>query len=312
VIDSHTAGEPTRVITGGVPEPKGQTMLEKRESFRNDYDWLRTASVCEPRGHDAIVGAMLCEPCNKDCATGVIFFNNVGCLNGCIHGTMGVAVTLLHEGRIRPGHHNFDTPVGVVGVEVSKSGTVTVENVRSFRYRTLFPVELPGTGQVRGDIAWGGNWFFLADGPRSLPIIPENIDALTEYSWAIRKALKEQNITGMDGAEIDHIELFGPPSDPSQSDSRNFVLCPGKAYDRSPCGTGTSAKLACLAADEKLKEGQTWRQAGILNTVFEGSYKAAHAGGIIPTLTGSAHITARAELIIQPDSPFAFGIPATF
>jgi len=310
VVDSHTGGEPTRVVVSGAPEPSGTTMAEKRESFARDLDWLRSATVNEPRGHEAMVGALLCEPVEKDCVVGVIFFNNVGVLNGCLHGTMGVTVTLAHLGKIGLGEHRIDTPTGVVGVTVAESGRVTVGNVRSFRFRSDIEVEVPGFGLVTGDVAWGGNWFFLANPPQGMAVEAANIESLTQFSWKLREQLAAGGTTGEDGAEIDHIELFGPPSDPDFADSRNFVLCPGKAYDRSPCGTGTSAKLACLHASGALGEGERWRQAGILDTVFEGVVEAAPEGGVFPTVTGSAHITAEAELLIDPDAPFAFGIPS--
>lgn len=310
VIDSHTGGEPTRVVIGGVPEPAGATMAEKRAAFQREFDWLRSAAVCEPRGHEAMVGAMLTEATSDDCVAGVIFFNNVGCLNGCIHGTIGVAVTLLHMGKIGAGDHRLDTPVGEVTVRVSGDGSVTVRNVPSYRKDAAVEIEVPGFGTVTGDIAWGGNWFFLADAPVGVPLDLHHLEELTDYAWAIRQALPGQGITGADGAEIDHVELFGPPADPAVADSKNFVLCPGKAYDRSPCGTGTSAKLACLHARGLLHPGQIWRQAGILDTVFEGLVEPLEDGRVIPTVTGSASITAEAELIIDPSAPFAFGIPS--
>ncbi len=309
VIDSHTAGEPTRVIVAGVDELAGATMAEKRECFSRDWDWLRSACVCEPRGHDAMVGALLCEPVAPDCVTGVIFFNNVGVLNGCLHATMGVAVTLMHLGRLGAGTHRFDTPTGVVSVTAGESGEVTVENVRSHRFREDVAVEVPGIGEVRGDVAWGGNWFFLTKVPDGMALENSNIDALTDYSWRVRKALAAGGVCGADGGEVDHVELFGPPADPASADCKNFVLCPGKAYDRSPCGTGTSAKLACLHADGELDEGQEWRQAGILDTVFTGTVKPAAAGGVHPVVSGSAFVTAEAVLLIDPAAPFAFGIP---
>lgn len=313
-VDSHTAGEPTRLLVGGTPEPPGGTMAKKRVAFARELDWIRTASVCEPRGHEALVGALLCEPCAVDCAAGVIFFNNVGVLHGCLHGTMGVAATLLHLGRIQPGIHRIDTPTGVVTVTLAEDGaTVTVGNVRSYRSASGVEVSVPGFGIVRGDIAWGGNWFFLTDAPSSLSVDIGRIELLTDFAWRTRLALTEAGVTGDDGGEIDHVEIFGPPSDPMFADSKNFVLCPGKAYDRSPCGTGTSAKLACLAASGKLVPGQTWRQAGILDSVFSGTVETAptaEGGGVFPRVTGSAYVTGSGELIVDPADPFAHGIPS--
>lgn len=314
VVDSHTGGEPTRVIVGGAPDPEGATMAERRASFARDLDWLRTATVCEPRGHEAMVGALLCEPGAEDCVAGVIFFNNVGVLNGCLHGTMGLAVTLRHLGRIGPGSHRIDTPTGVVTVTVAEEGgEVTVANVRSYRAAAGVEVEVPGYGRVRGDVAWGGNWFFLAEAPDGLPVHFRRIGELTDFAWAVRGALEAAGVTGNGGGEIDHVEVFGPPGDPAEADSRNFVLCPGREYDRSPCGTGTSAKLACLAADGKLAPGEEWRQAGILDSVFTGTIEPAPGAedGVIPSVTGSAYVTGEAELLIAPGDPFALGIPSS-
>jgi len=310
VIDSHTGGEPTRVVLAGGPELPGRTMAEKRDQLRARADWVRTATVLEPRGHDAVVGAMLFEPADPDCVAGVVFFNNHNYLNGCLHGTMGVAVTLAHLGKIGSGEHRLETPVGTISFTYQSGGKVTVKNVRSYRLREQVPLNVEGYGSITGDVAWGGNWFFLAEAPAGLEVTGKNLQALTDFSRAIKRALTAQQITGGDGAEIDHIEVFGPPSPESGADSRNFVLCPGNAYDRSPCGTGTSAKLACLHAEGRLAPGEVWKQAGILDTIFEGSIEPSSESGVIPIVTGTAHITAEADLLIHPNEPFAFGIPS--
>lgn len=308
-VDSHTAGEPTRVVIAGGPELGDGNLQDRLQRFAAEHDAFRSAVVNEPRGSDVLVGALLVEPTDKRCATGVIYFNNVGYLGMCGHGTIGVVTTLAHLGRIEPGDHLIETPVGTVCATLRRDGKVTVENVMSYRYREAVAVEVPGYGRVRGDIAWGGNWFYLLDQP-PVELKLENRDALTEYSWAIRKALTENGIAGENGAEIDHIEISGPAAT-AHADSRNFVLCPGKAYDRSPCGTGTSAKLACLAVEGKLAPGQVWRQEGILGTVFEGSYRleGGNERNIIPSITGSAFITGESRLILDPNDPFCTGIP---
>jgi 4-hydroxyproline epimerase len=306
VIDSHTAGEPTRVVISGGPRLGGGTVADRLQRFAARHDNFRSAVVNEPRGSDVMVGALLLKPSQPACATGVIFFNNVGYLGMCGHGTIGVIATLAHLHRIAPGEHRIETPVGVVRATLHGEGRVTVENVVSFRHRKGVAVEVPGFGPVIGDVAWGGNWFFLVE---RTPVDLTNRDALTEYAWAIRCALRDQKITGAGGEEIDHIELF--VSAPGrEADSRNFVLCPGKAYDRSPCGTGTSAKLACLAADGKLAPGQLWRQEGILGTRFEASYRLRNGASseVIPSITGSAFITAESKLLLQPGDPFPAGI----
>ena len=309
VIDSHTEGEPTRVVIEGGPDLGCGSVAEKARRLREEHDWLRSSVCNEPRGHDAMVGALLVEPHEPDCCCGVIFFNNVSTLNMCIHGTIGLAVTLAHLGRIGVGEYRIDTPVGVVVARIHDDGSVTVANVPSYRLATGVAVEVPGWGTVRGDISWGGNWFFLVEdqGPA---VAFANLESLTTFTCAVREALVAQGITGADGMEIDHIESFGPPTDPALSDSRNFVLCPGKAYDRSPCGTGTSAKLACLHADGKLAPGAKWRQAGILDTVFEGSVEELPDGKIIPRVSGRAWVNGESTYLFNPADPFRHGIPS--
>ncbi len=302
-IDSHTGGEPTRVIIDGFPDLGGGSMAERLEVFRRDHDHLRTAVVCEPRGHDAIVGALLCEPVDASSAAGVIYFNNVGYLGMCGHGTIGLVKTLEYMGRISAGTHTIETPVGKVDAELNADGSVTITNVPSYRHAKDVTVDVPAYGLVTGDIAYGGNWFFLI-GEHSLNIELANREALTDFTVAVRNALIANKITGKDGAEIDHVELFSPTPN---ADSRNFVLCPGLEYDRSPCGTGTSAKLACLVADGKLKEGETWRQESLIGSWFEGKVRI-DGGQIIPIIRGTAHVTAEIEMIFDDDDPYRFGI----
>ncbi len=307
VIDSHTAGEPTRCVIAGGPDLGAGSVAERLERMRNEHDVYRRAILCEPRGSDVLVGALLVEPVNPAAATGVIFFNNAGYLGMCGHGTIGVAATLAYLGRIGAGQHHFETPVGDVCVSLAENGEVTITNVDAYRYRSQVEVEVAGHGTVRGDVAWGGNWFFLVyEQGHTLSL--DRVEELTEFTWKTRQALKANGITGASGAEIDHIELYSAPHD-AKNNSRNFVLCPGKAYDRSPCGTGTSAKMACLAADGKLKPGQAWRQEGILGSVFKGSI-LREGDRIIPQITGSAYVTAECTLIFDENDPFRFGIPA--
>jgi 4-hydroxyproline epimerase len=305
VIDSHTGGEPTRVVVGGGPDLGTGSMAERLAIFRDRHDRFRSAAVNEPRGSDVMVGALLCPPVDPACLTGVIFFNNVGYLGMCGHGTIGVGATLVHLGRIGPGRHQLETPVGVVTITVEAANRVAIDNVPSYRKATGVAVDVPGLRRYVGDIAWGGNWFFLVQ-EHGETLSLANVERLTDVTWRIRRALTAQKITGDGGAEIDHIELFGPPTVPG-ADSKNFVLCPGKAYDRSPCGTGTSAKLACLAADGKLGPGQVWRQESIIGSLFEGEIPIAD-GQARPRIRGSAFVNAEATLIIHPDDPFAYGI----
>ena len=307
VVDSHTGGEPTRIIIRGGPNLNSGSMPKRLEAFRNEYDHLRRAAVNEPRGSEVVVGALLCEPIDPANTAGVLFFNNVGYLGMCVHGTIGLIVTLAYLGKIGVGEHRIETPVGLVTTTLHESGDVTVVNVPSYRSQANVEVQVPGYGTVHGDVAWGGNWFFLVNN-HEMEISHQNIDQLTEFTWAIRQALQQNNIYGSDGGEIDHIELYGPASIPG-AQSKNFVLCPGKAYDRSPCGTGTSAKLACLYADGKLKPGEIWRQESIVGSIFEGSVRV-QSGKILPAIKGSAYVTAEADLLLDPRDPFRSGINA--
>ena len=306
VVDSHTGGEPTRVVISGGPDLGDDLLADRRRRFGERFDAFRSGVVNEPRGSDVLVGALLCPPVDPTCAAGVIFFNNAGLLHMCGHGMIGVAVTLAHLGRIAPGTHRIETPVGVVGVELETPNRVTIENVPSYRHRAGVELDVPGVGRVVGDVAWGGNWFFLAHLPGER-IALDNVERLTDVTWKIRQTLTDQGIAGADGGEIDHIELFGPPSR-SDADVKNFVLCPGKAYDRSPCGTGTSAKLACLAADGKLAEGAVWRQESLIGSLFEGRYRRVEDRTIVPRITGTAWVTAEATLLFAEDDPYVSGI----
>ena len=303
VVDSHTGGEPTRVIVSGGPDLGTGPLAERRERFRRDFDRFRSAVVNEPRGSDVLVGALLVPPEDPACAAGVIFFNNVGYIGMCGHGTIGVVATLAHLGRMGAGTHRIDTPVGIVTAQLSPGGEVAVTNVPSWRKAKAVTIDVPGIGAVTGDVAWGGNWFFLvADHGQELAL--SNTEALTDYCWRVRTALNAQG-----HPDVDHVELFGPAGAPT-ANARNFVLCPGKAYDRSPCGTGTSAKLACLAADGKVKEGDAWVQESILGSVFTGRFRWLDraASKIEPVIVGRAFVNAESTLLLDDRDPFAHGI----
>ncbi len=300
VIDSHTGGEPTRTVIAGGPDLAGGSVADQLKVFREKHDAFRSAVVNEPRGSDVLVGALLVPPADRSCITGVIFFNNVGPLAMCGHGTIGIVATLAYRGLITPGEHRIETCVGVVTATLHTDGRVSVANVPAFRKAKAVIVDVPGIGKITGDVAWGGNWFFLvSDHGQTLSI--SNVEQLTDFTWKIRHAV---NASGY--PEVDHVELFGPPTVPG-AHSRNFVLCPGKAYDRCPCGTGTSAKLACLAADGKLAEGQEWIQEGILGTTFTGIYRR-EGEQIRPTITGRAWVNAESNLLLDDTDPFMAGI----
>lgn len=300
VIDSHTGGEPTRVVIEGGPDLGAGPVSARIKTFREQHDRFRSAVVNEPRGSDVLVGALLVDPSDDSCAAGVIFFNNVGCLGMCGHGTIGLMVTLAHLGRIGPGAHRLETSVGIVTATLHPDGSVSVTNVPSHRKAKAVCLEVPGIGRVTGDVAWGGNWFFLVE-HHGQQIHLANVGQLTDYAWRVRQAANAQGFP-----EVDHVELFGPARSPA-AHSRNFVLCPGKAWDRSPCGTGTSAKLACLAADGKLREGETWVQESLLGSTFTARYQC-DGDAIIPTVTGTAFITAGSTLMLDDRDPFCWGI----
>ncbi len=313
VVDSHTGGEPTRIIIAGGPDLGSGSIADRLIVFQERFDNFRSAVVNEPRGSDVIVGGILCQPTDPKFTTGVIFFNNAGFLGMCGHGAIGLMATLKHLERIENGVHLIETPVGPVSANVKGDNEVSIVNVHSYRAAKDVTVEVPNYGTVVGDVAWGGNWFFLVKQapevftPELLNV--DNAKYLTDVTLRIREALDQIDVPGTNGP-IDHVELFGPPSD-AKNQSRNFVLCPGGAYDRSPCGTGTSAKLACLAADGVLAPGESWRQESILGSLFTGSYEPhAERDGIIPTITGSAYICSESTLILDPNDPLCMGIRA--
>ncbi len=330
-IDSHTCGEPTRTIVSGGPVLGSGTLLQRQHRFAKDFDHYRSAVINEPRGNDVLVGALLCKPSSPECAAGVIFFNNLGYLGMCGRGVIGVAVTLAYLGRIGSGYHQLETPVGVVGFELDEDlHRVTFESVASYRYRANVAIDVPGFGEVVGDIAWGGNWFFLVRSDAS-KIRPQHLDDLLTFSKAIRKTLEDQQIHGYGGQRVDHVQLH---CDSGAGGGRNFVLGPGGQWDRSPCSTGTNAKVACLAAEGKLDPGKRWHQESIIGTRFESRYRvpgleevkqlgllgiapsqslgdtvAATSAVIIPSIAGEASVTAESQLMLDPDDAFRYGIP---
>ncbi|WDQ15792.1 proline racemase family protein [Rhodopirellula sp. P2] len=303
VLDSHTGGEPTRMVIGLEDTLVGPTMADRRLHLRQKFATLGAPIVNEPRGNDIIVGAWICQPIDPSCFAGVVFFNNVGVLQMCGHATIGVVATLAWQGKLTPGIHRMETPVGIIEVELHADGkTVSFENVPSKCYQAAARVEVPGSTSlanrfVTGDIAYGGNWFYLVD-DHGLDLELSNVDQLMAATLSIKAALRDQGVTGEDGAEIDHVELVGPSD---HADAKNFVLCPGNAYDRSPCGTGTSAKVACLAAAGKLEVGQTFRQESITGSCFDASYRSDESGNVIARLTGSAAVIAETTLLFERD-----------
>jgi 4-hydroxyproline epimerase len=314
-LDSHTGGEPTRLIPS-LPFDLGTgSVAEKLSTLKKNHDDLRRTVLLEPRGSDVLVGAYLVPPADPTCQFGVVYFNNVGYLGMCGHGTIGLIASLAYLGKVQPGVIRVETPVGVVEVTLHRGSSseayrdpthypnkVSVKNIPAYRHLTHVPVTVDGK-TIHGDVAWGGNWFFLCH-DHGLEVNMQNLEALTEFSWRVREQLTANGITGTNSAEIDHVELFAATS---EADSKSFVLCPGKAYDRSPCGTGTSAKLACLYADGKLKAGQTWKQQSVVGSIFEGSVQL-NGDRIIPTITGEAWVMSEGTILVDDRDPFGKGI----
>jgi 4-hydroxyproline epimerase len=303
VVDSHTEGEPTRVLVGGGPVLDG-TPDKKRTQLEQDHDWIRRACCREPRGHEAIVGAWIGPPNVPDCHLDVVFFNNVGYLGMCGHGTIGVVETLRHLGQLPGPEVRLNTPVGVVEAQAHDDGSVSFQNVVSFRQTKDVVVVVPGWGPVRGDVAFGGNGFFLVQ-ETVTGLDTGSTEAMLTFTRAVLTACREAGMGGP-GWKVDHIEVALPALRPD-ADARNFVLCPGGEYDRSPCGTGTSAKLACLAADGRLAPGQEFKMEGWCGGLFVGHYRSVE-GGIAPTVRGRAWVTAETELLMLADDPFRFGL----
>lgn len=303
VLDSHTGGEPTRLVLEGFPDLGNGSMAERLEILRDQFDHYREAVILEPRGNDVLVGALLCPPRNPQATAGVIFFNNKGYLGMCGHGTIGLMASLRHLKRIEAGEHLIETPVGDITTTVHEDGSISLKNVPAYRYQKAVTVNVPSIGEVTGDIAWGGNWFFLVD-KHFVDIKLENVKILSDITIKIMEALEAQGITGANGQMIDHIELF---EDSPTANSRSFVMCPGGAYDRSPCGTGTSAKVACLVADGKLQEGEIWIQESVIGSQFQASFER-DGDKVTPIIRGTAYISGDNTLILDPNDPFCYGI----
>jgi proline racemase len=324
-VDSHTAAEPTRVITGGLPTIRGATMAEKRDQLRQEHDSIRKSLVLEPRGHDAIVLAFLLPPTRDDADLGVVFANDAGYLGMCGHGSIGLVTTAVAMGlvpAVEPVTEiALDTPVGLircrVAVEAGRPKSVTITNVPSFLYRQRVIVDVHGFGKVAADVAYGGNWFAFVEADQlGLVVEKSHLPVLMQAATAIREALVREGVRGIHpetGEEetVDHIKLF-EALDGEHLGARSLTLCPGTAYDRSPCGTGTSAKLAVLHAKGELKQGEVFDSESVLGTKFMarivGETTVGKYPAIVPEITGSAWITSFATFVIDPDDPCRLGI----
>ena len=324
-VDSHTAGEPTRIVTGGLPPLAGASMAEKRTILQRDHDGLRRALVLEPRGHDAIVLAYLLPPCTPGAHLGVVFANDAGYLGMCGHGAIGVATVAVAMGMVAAVEPVtevvLDTPAGVVPCRVAVAGgkvkSVTITNVPSFLFAQRVVVPVHGFGKVAADIAYGDNWFAFVEADQlGLMVEKTHLPVLMQAATAVREALVREGVRGRhperSGDEIvDHVKLFAPLAG-DEPGARALTLCPGAAYDRSPCGTGTSAKLAVLHAKGELEIGAWFRSQSVLATEFRARVVRETRVGphpaIVPEVTGSAWITGFPTFVLDPEDPCRFGI----
>jgi proline racemase len=324
-VDSHTAGEPTRIVTGGLPPVAGATMAEKRAALRIRHDALRRALVHEPRGHDAIVVAYLVPPCHPDAHAGVVFCNDVGYLGMCGHGAIGVATVLVGMGMVPAQEPEtrvvLDTPAGLVPCRVAVSNgrarAVTITNVPSFQFRQRAIAAVPGFGKVAADIAWGGNWFaFVEAAQLGLHVDKAHLPQLLPAAIAVREALAANGVRGVhpeSGEEqlVDHVKLFDALEGPTPG-ARAMTLCPGTAYDRSPCGTGTSAKLAVLHSKGELGVGEWFTSESVIGTRFRARIAATTQVGqfaaIVPEIEGAAYVTGLQTFVLDPEDPCVHGL----
>jgi proline racemase len=328
-VDSHTAGEPTRIVTGGLPRIGGRTMAEKRAALQRDFDHLRRGLVLEPRGHDAIVLAYLLPPCDERADIGVVFANDAGYLGMCGHGAIGVATVAVAMGMVSTSEPEtqvtLDTPVGLVPCRVriadGRPASVVIRNVPSFLYRQRVMCDLPHHGKIAVDIAYGGNWFAFVEADQlGLEVERENLDQLMAAAMEVRECLIADDVACIHpdtGARefVDHVKIFADlPADEGGglSGARALTLCPGRAYDRSPCGTGTSAKLAVLHAKGELATGEEFVSESVLQTRFLGRVaeetRVGDFAAVVPEVEGSAWITGLQNFVFDPDDPCAFGL----
>ncbi len=321
-IDAHTCGNPVRVVTGGGPFLDGKNMSEKRQHFLAEYDWIRTGLMFEPRGHDMMSGSILYPPSDPANDVGILFIETSGCLPMCGHGTIGTVTVAIEHGLVRPrtdGELRLETPAGIVVAHYAMSGakvtSVRLVNIASFLHSTDLEVECPELGTLKVDVAYGGNFYAIVDPqPNFADMADFSAGDLVRLSPALRQRLNErytfvhpedETIRG-----LSHIEWTGRPRHP-EADARNAVFYGDKAIDRSPCGTGTSARMAQWAARGKLKVGDTFVHESIIGSLFRGRVEdEARVGrhpAIIPSIEGWARVTGFNTIFIDDDDPYAHG-----
>jgi len=323
-IDTHTMGEPTRIITEGLPFIPGNNMMDKKNYLVEHFDYIRTMTMHEPRGHGDMFGAILMEPTKKEADIGVIFMDSGGYLNMCGHGSIGVSTILVDEGYVKVEEPitniTLDTPAGLVRakveVENKKAKGVSIENVPAFLYKENIKIEISELGQVPVDISFGGSFFALVDSKYlNLKISLENIDEIIKLALIIREKINNKvkvihpNIPDIN--KVDLVEIYGKPTN-SIADLKNVVIFGAGQFDRSPCGTGTSAKLAYLHGKNKLKKNEYFVHESITGTMFKGrileEVKIGKYNGIIPEIKGRAFIIGYSHLIAQEEDPFKHGL----
>ena len=321
-IDAHTCGNPVRVVTGGGPFLDGKNMSERQQHFMAEYDWIRTGLMFEPRGHDMMSGSILYPPTREDTDIGFLFIETSGCLPMCGHGTIGTVTVIIEHGLVKPrvpGKLRIETPAGIVEAHYTMEGThvsaVRIVNIASYLHSTGLEVECPDLGLLRVDVAYGGNFYAIVD-PQENYKDMEDLSAgdILRLSPILRRRLNEKyqfvhpenpTIKG-----LSHIEWTGRPKNP-EAHARNAVFYGERAIDRSPCGTGTSARMAQWAAKGKLKVGDVFVHESIIGSLFRGKVEAATKVGtkdaIIPSIEGWARVTGFNTIFLDDRDPFVKG-----
>lgn len=322
-IDSHTMGEPTRIITGGIPNIPGKTMADKKEYLEKEMDYLRTATMLEPRGHNDMFGSIMTAPVNEEADFGIIFMDGGGYLNMCGHGSIGAITAAIETGMVEPKEPitpvNMDTPAGLIKAEAKVSNgkvqEVSIVNVPAFLYKEGVKVNLPEVGEITFDISFGGSFFAIVHAKQlGLTIEPKNTTKLTEIALKLRDVINEeieiQHPTLSHINTVDLVEIYDEPTHPDAT-YKNVVIFGQGQVDRSPCGTGTSAKLATLYTKGELKEGELFVYESILGTLFKGMIVGTGElegyTTITPEITASAYITGFNHFVIDEDDPVKHG-----
>ncbi|AZO36151.1 4-hydroxyproline epimerase [Mesorhizobium sp. M2A.F.Ca.ET.037.01.1.1] len=325
-IDGHTCGNPVRLVAGGGPLLQGSTMMERRAHFLAEYDWIRTGLMFEPRGHDVMSGSILYPPTRDDCDIAILFIETSGCLPMCGHGTIGTVTMAIEHGLVKPktpGVLRLDTPAGLVIAEYKQVGEyveeVRITNVPSFLYAEGLTVECPVLGEISVDVAYGGNFYAIVEPQKNYRDMADyTAGDLIAWSPVVRQRLNEKysfvhpENPGIN--RLSHMLWTGKPRN-AEADARNAVFYGDKAIDRSPCGTGTSARMAQLHAKGKLKEGDSFVHESIIGSLFRGRVEkevsVAGKPAIIPSIGGWARMTGLNTIFIDDRDPFAHGFIVT-